>query len=123
MRDILSRLGFPPRKVVKSKPVRKIKETDDIFDQVHQVNQQADADPKTIRFSIDCKAVVAIGGLSRGGKSRRGEHVLDHDFAPDTKLTPFGVLGQIPMRHGCILQKVRQLRTSWSTNYKNFGRV
>jgi hypothetical protein len=91
MRDLLSRLGFHPRKVVKSKPLRKIKETDAIFDQVHRVNQQADADSETIRLSIDTKAVVAIGDLSRGGKSRQGEHALDHDFTPESKLTPFGL--------------------------------
>jgi len=91
MRDLLSNLGFHPRKVVKSKPLRKLKETDAIFAQVHQVNQKADADPQTIRLSIDTKAVVSIGDLSRGGKSRQEEHVLDHDFEPDHKLTPFGV--------------------------------
>ncbi len=91
MRDLLSRLGFHPRKVVKSKPLRKIKETDAIFNEVHRVNQEADADPGTIRLSIDTKAVVAIGDLSRGGKSRQEEETLDHDFAPEYKLTPFGI--------------------------------
>ena len=91
MRDVLSRMGFHPRKVVKSKPLRKIKETDAIFDQVHRVNKQADADPGTIRLSVDTKAVVDIGDLSRGGKSRQGEQALDHDFAPESKLTPFGI--------------------------------
>lgn len=91
MRDLLTSLGYHPRKVVKSKPLRKIKETDAIFTQVHGVNKQADADPGTIRLSIDTKAVVAIGDLSRGGKSRQEEHVLDHDFAPECKLTPFGL--------------------------------
>jgi len=91
MRDLLSRLGYHPRKVVKSKPLRKIKETDAIFDQVHLVNKQADADPDTIRLSMDTKAVVAIGDLSRGGKSRQGEQALDHDFAPESAFTPFGL--------------------------------
>jgi hypothetical protein len=91
MRDLLGVLGFHPRKVVKSKPLRKIKETDAIFNQVQQVNQQADADPGTVRISVDTKAVVAIGDLSRGGKSRQGEQALDHDFEPEAKMTPFGV--------------------------------
>jgi hypothetical protein len=91
MRDLLGTLGFHPRKVVKSKPLRKIKETDAIFAQVHQVNKEADADPDTIRISLDTKAVVAIGDLSRGGKSRQGEQVLDHDFAPECKVVPFGL--------------------------------
>jgi hypothetical protein len=91
MRDLLDTLGFHPRKVVKSKPLRKIKETNAIFNNVHQVNQQADADPGTVRISLDTKAVVAIGDLSRGGKSRQGEHVLDHDFGPEQNVTPFGL--------------------------------
>lgn len=91
MRGLLNELGFHPRKVVKSKPLRKIKETDAIFAQVHKANEQADADPGTIRISLDAKAVVAIGDLSRGGKSRQGEQALDHDFAPECKLTPFGL--------------------------------
>jgi hypothetical protein len=91
MRDLLATLGFHPRKVVKSKPLRKLKETDAIFAQVHQVNQQADADSETIRVSLDTKAVLAIGDLSRGGKSRQGEQTLDHDSAPECKVTPFGL--------------------------------
>ena len=91
LRRKLTALGFHPRKVVKSKPIRKIKETDAIFSQVHQINKEADADPGTIRISIDTKAVVDIGNLSRGGKSRQGEKADDHDFAPDEKLTPFGL--------------------------------
>jgi len=91
MRDLLTSLGFRPRKVVKSKPLRKIKETDAIFTQVHQVNHFADADPGTIRVSLDTKAVVAIGDLSRGGKSRQGEKTQDHDFASDCNVAPFGL--------------------------------
>lgn len=91
MRDLLDALGFHPRKVVKSKPLRKIKETNAIFNNVHQVNQQADANSGTVRISLDTKAVVAIGDLSRGGKSRQGEHVLDHDFEPERKVIPFGL--------------------------------
>jgi hypothetical protein len=91
MRDLLGSLGFHPRTVVKSKPLKKIKETDAIFNQIHQVNQQADADPETVRISLDTKAVVAIGDLSRGGKSRQGEQALDHDFRPEVKVTPFGI--------------------------------
>jgi len=91
MRNLLTALGFHPRKVVKSKPLKKIKETDAIFNQVHKVNRQSDADPGTIRISLDTKAVVAIGDLSRGGKSRQGEQASDHDFEPEAKVTPFGV--------------------------------
>jgi hypothetical protein len=86
LRRKLTEKWFPPRRVAKSKPIRKIKETDAIFDQVHRINQHADADPGTVP-----KAVVAIGNLSRGGKSRQGESAADHDFEPDLKLRPFGL--------------------------------
>ena len=91
LRRKLTEMGFNPRKVVKSKPVHKIKETDAIFDQVHKINQQADSDSETLRISIDTKAAVAIGNLSRGGKSRQGEESDDHDFESDMKLKPFGL--------------------------------
>ena len=84
-------MGYFPRRVAKSKPVRKIPETNAIFDQVHQINHQADADPGTVRISLDTKAVVAIGDLSRNGKSRQGEQASDHDFEPDQKVVPFGL--------------------------------
>ena len=58
---------------------------------VHQINHQADADPGTVRISLDTKAVVAIGDLSRNGKSRQGEQASDHDFEPDQKVVPFGL--------------------------------
>mgnify|MGYP003449360766 FL=1 len=91
LRRKLSEMGYFPRRVAKSKPVRKIPETNAIFDQVHQINHQADADPGTVRISLDTKAVVAIGDLSRNGKSRQGEQASDHDFEPDQKVVPFGL--------------------------------
>ena len=77
--------------MAKSKPLKKVPETDAIFDEIKRINQEADADDGTVRISIDTKAVVAIGDLSRGGKSRQAQTALDHDFAPDSKLTPFGI--------------------------------
>ena len=87
----LSALGFKPRRVAKSKPLRKAPQTDAIFATVHRLNREADADAGTIRLSLDTKAVVPIGQLSRGGKSRQGHQALDHDLAPELKLTPFGL--------------------------------
>jgi hypothetical protein len=91
LRRKLTAMGYKPQRVAKSKPIRKIKETDEIFEQVKKINKEADADEGTVRISIDTKAVVAIGDLSRGGKSRSGEKALDHDFQPDHHLTPFGI--------------------------------
>ena len=88
---MLGKLGFKPRRVAKSKPLRKVPQTDAIFETVHRINAEADADPGTIRISIDTKTTVPIGNLSRGGKSRSGHQALDHDLEPDAKLTPFGI--------------------------------
>jgi len=58
------------------------------------MNAQADADPETLRISIDTKATVNVGKYSRGGRSRGVEAVkaLDHDMCPKEKLVPGGIL-------------------------------
>jgi hypothetical protein len=91
LRRKLNSFGFKPRKVAKSKPQRKIKETDAIFEAVHRFNREADADERTVRVSIDTKTTVPIGNLSRGGKSRRRREALDHDLEPEAKVAPFGI--------------------------------
>lgn len=78
---------MPSRKVVP----KKIPETDAIFEQLAQVNAQADADETVLRLSLDAKATVWIGDYSRGGRSRVTVQAVDHDFQPETKLTPFGI--------------------------------
>jgi hypothetical protein len=91
LRRKLTALGFKPRRVAKSKPLRKVPETDAIFEAVHRINREADADEGTLRLSIDSKTVVAIGRLSRGGRSRQAHEALDHDLEPVAKLTPFAI--------------------------------
>ena len=91
LRRKLSAQGFKPMTVRKSKPLRKIKETDAIFETVHRINAAAEADEGTVRLSIDTKTTVPIGNLSRGGKSRRQREALDHDLEPEAKLVPFGI--------------------------------
>lgn len=68
--------------------------TDPIFANVRQINREADADPQTLRISVDTKAAVNLGEYSRGGKSRGREAVkaLDHDLARKEKLIPGGLL-------------------------------
>ena len=87
----LNILNFHPQKVAKTKPLKKIKETDAIFHQVHKINREADETDGVIRLSMDAKAKVNLGNFSRGGKSRQGERASDHDYAPEYKLTPFGI--------------------------------
>jgi hypothetical protein len=57
-------------------------------------NQASDDNPRSLRVSIDSKAKVRIGNLSRGGKSRTLEPRAadDHDTQWDSTLVPFGIL-------------------------------
>lgn len=57
-------------------------------------NAAADADPQVLRLSMDAKAKVKIGNLSRGGYDRRLEapKADDHDTQWTDVLTPFGIL-------------------------------
>ncbi len=87
----LNDLNFHPQKVAKSKPKKKIPETDAIFEHLHQVNQAADEEQGVIRLSMDAKAAVRVGPFSRKGKSRQRVVGVDHDFAPDAILTLFGI--------------------------------
>lgn len=73
--------------------MKKIPETDLIFKNVKTMNQNSDTDPKSLRISIDCKAKVKIGNLSRGGKSRlkTANKASDHDMSWQCTLAPFGI--------------------------------
>ena len=59
-----------------------------------QQNQASDENPKSLRVSIDTKAKVKIGNLSRGGKARSLEpkKADDHDTEWQALLVPFGIL-------------------------------
>ena len=89
IRTKLNELGYHPKKVKKSQPLKKIPETDAIFDQLKQVN--AEADETALRMSVDAKGTVLLALLSRGGFNRLEVKALDHDFRPDDKVTPVGV--------------------------------
>lgn len=61
---------------------------------MHQANQASDKDIKSLRISIDSKAKVKIGNLSRNGKSRSlvAKVANDHDHVWSAILVPFGIL-------------------------------
>ncbi len=92
--NIANRLGYKLRRVQKTKPIKKIKETDAIFENVHKVNREADEDAETLRISLDTKAKVKIGEFSRGGQVRGREtpEASDHDMNPRAELVPCGIL-------------------------------
>lgn len=92
--NILNRIGYNLKRVQKSKPVKKIKQVDEIFKNVWMANRLSDDDPESLRISLDAKAKVKIGEFSRNGKSRdqNAKKGSDHDMNPDFKLVPYGIL-------------------------------
>ena len=91
IRTKLNGLDFNVRKVRKCKPLKRIPETDAIFEAVHRANHEADADPSKLRISLDTKASVKIGPYSRGGSTRTKTKAVDHDYEAKEILTPFGI--------------------------------
>jgi transposase len=87
----LNQMGYELKSVQKSLPEKKIPETDAIFEQLDKVHAAADEDETVLRMSMDAKATVLIGLFSRNGKTRVFVKAMDHDFAPDEKLTPYGI--------------------------------
>jgi len=90
---ILNRLDYRFKRIQKTKPLKKIPETDAIFENVDRVNRQADESLETLRLSIDTKTKVKIGDFSRDGKTREKEPegALDHDVAHEAQLVPSGI--------------------------------
>jgi transposase len=74
--------------------LKKIAQTDAIFQNVFQQNQASDENLNSLRVSIDTKAKVKIGNLSRGGKARtlESKKADDHDTQWQAVLVPFGIL-------------------------------
>lgn len=92
IRRKLNQLGYRVKAVQKSQPLKKIAETDAIFEQLQQLNPAADDDETVLRLSWDAKAPVLIGNFSRAGVSRIVVKALDHDFPTGAqKVTPFGL--------------------------------
>jgi len=91
--NILNRTGYSLKKVLKIKPLKKIAETDDIFKNVNTQHQKAEGNKRILRISIDVKAKVKIGNLSRGGYARTKNAPVadDHDQHWTDVLVPFGL--------------------------------
>jgi Rhodopirellula transposase DDE domain len=86
-----NQLDYQLRSVQKSRPQKKLPETDAIFHKLDQFRAQALADPSILRLSMDAKATVLIGPFSRRGRTRVVVRATDHDFRPDQTLTPWGI--------------------------------
>jgi hypothetical protein len=91
--NVLNRSGYFLKKVLKTKPAKKLPQTDAIFDNIAQKHSLADGNPRILRISIDVKAKVKIGNLSRQGYSRaiNAPKADDHDHKWEAVLVPFGV--------------------------------
>jgi len=89
----VNQLGYQLKKVKKTEPLKKIKETDDIFENIKKVNDEYHDKNNVVRLSIDTKDRVKIGPFSRGGQSRANIQAADHDFGNEF-LTPFGILDE-----------------------------
>lgn len=79
------------RSVQKSRPQKKLPETDAIFEQLDQFRAEALVHPSILRLSMDAKATVLIGPFSRRGQTRVVVRAMNHDFRPDQTLTPWGI--------------------------------
>lgn len=113
--------------------MKKIAQTDAIFENVFQENQASDQNPKSLRLSIDTKAKVKIGNLSRGGKARSLEPKTanDHDTEWQALLVPFGILNtdndQLSIYFGQSAETsdfiVDCLADWWSKNQSNYAEI
>lgn len=91
LNNLVNQMGYNLKKVQKTKPLKKIDETDAIFENVHQKKEEAISDEKTVLISLDTKDKVLLGPFSRGGKNRIQIEASDHDLTNNC-LIPFGVL-------------------------------
>lgn len=90
LHDILNRLGYRLRRIQKTKPLKKVPETDAIFANVQKVHKEVMNDAETVELSIDTKAKVPFGEYSRDGETRSDSQgkvppAWDHDPPPVEK--------------------------------------
>jgi len=95
MANILNRTGHRLRKVVKAKPLKKIKATDAIFNNNKEKDKEAKMSVgRIVRLSLDCKATVKPSESSRGGLTRGHNKASDHDFYNLGSYTPCGIVDE-----------------------------
>ncbi len=131
--NMLNRMRYNLKRLLKTKPVKKIEQVDEIFKNVWERNRQSDEDPESLRVSIDAKAKVNIGEFSRNGKSRDKEakKASDHDMNPECKLVPYGILnimsGLLSIYFGTSFETsdfiVDCLEAWWELNKASYGHI
>jgi len=92
LRQIINGMGYTLRRVQKSKPLKRVPQVDEIFENVHRLNREADSseDDATLRLSLDTKARINVGEFDRGGRARVERKALDHDY-PGEVVVPVGI--------------------------------
>jgi hypothetical protein len=131
IRQRLNELGYSLKRVSKTKPQKRIPETEAIFKEIHKINQEADADRHTLRISSDAKVGVKVGEFDRGGKSRVPTQALDHDFDAVMTVTPYGIF--LPefnelslffisskLTADCIVDRIEEW---WQRNQERFAHI
>lgn len=93
IRILKQKLNYKISKVKKNKVAKKIKETDDIFDNVNNKKKEVEnSDENTLAISGDDKTVKYIGEFSGNGNTWKQREGLDHDTNPDYIVKPFGIM-------------------------------
>ena len=91
LNTLINKLGYNLKRIQKTKPLKKIEETDKIFENLNKVHETIKKTDRVLRISVDAKDRVKIGCFSRGGKSRISKYANDHDFG-DKYIVPFGIM-------------------------------
>lgn len=128
--NLLNEMGYKLKKVQKIKPLKKIKETDAIFENVKNEKDKAFKEEKTVLISIDTKDKILIGPYSRSGKNRNEIKAVDHELTNNC-LVPFGILdikNNKPYFFNFInkptsLDLVDCIEDFWNEQYKNSNAI
>ena len=89
--NLLNEMGYSLKKVERTRPLKKIEETDNIFENVNKKKEEAMNNQNCGLISIDTKDKVLIGPYSRKGKSRVKVKACDHELTNECCI-PFGIL-------------------------------
>lgn len=92
LNNVLNRCGYTLKKVLKTLPLKRIAETDAIFDNIAKHRKRKVSG--TLKLSIDIKDKVKVGKLSRKGytRSQQALKALDKDQHWQETLVPLGIL-------------------------------
>lgn len=100
--NVLNRLNYTLKKVLKTLPFKRIEETDAIFENIATFRRRTR--PGVLKISLDVKDKVKVGNLSRRGYHRQREAVkaCEKDLYWEEKLVPLGIL-EIDSAMGTVL--------------------